>query len=137
MKTRILTAFVAATTLLAGSAISASAQMAETDVLPSETYIEPRVLDLPTPPVLPAKYTLPMTILVVKDASITSDTPLADQYKYGTTEDLQKWAEAVRACLKDKPAMVRKVGDQEVRFVVNDTEGKVRLNANDKPVCGV
>ena len=134
MNTRVLSALGAAA-ILAGVAFPATAQMAETDILPSETYIDTTVHNLPTPPVHPAKYTLPMKIMVVKDASITTDTPLADQYKYGTTEDLQKWAEAIRACLKDRPAMVRMVGDQSVRFVVNNTEGKIKLNANDKAVC--
>jgi hypothetical protein len=134
MNTRILSGLGAAA-ILAGVSFPATAQTAQTEVLSSETFVEPSSLDLPTPPVLPARYTLPMRIVVVKDASITTNTPLADQFKYGTTEDLQKWAEAVRGCLKDKPAMVRQVGNKQARFVVNKSEGKIKLNSNDRPVC--
>lgn len=136
MKKRLLFAFSAAT-LLSGVALPAFAQTAETQVLPSETFTTINVQNLPTPPVLPGRFTLPIRTVVVKDASITSDTPLTDQFKLGTTEDLQRWAEAVRGCLKEKPLMARKVGDREVRFVVNKTEGKLKLNANNKPVCSV
>jgi hypothetical protein len=134
MKKRVLFAFGAAT-LLCGVALPAFAQTAETDVLPSETFTDINVHNLPTPPVHPGRYTLPMRTVVVKDASLTSDSPLSDQFKYGSTEDLQRWAEAVRDCLKQKPVMARKVGDKEVRFVVNKAEGKLKLNANNKPVC--
>jgi hypothetical protein len=72
-----------------------------------------------------------MQIQVVKEAAITTDTPITDKM----ATNLPAWGAAISACLRDKPAFVRVVGDQQVPFVVGDGEGKVRLNANNKPVC--
>lgn len=126
---------IGAAALVFASALTAMAQTAETQVLPSETYTNISTQMLPTPPVLTGKYTLPMKVVVAKDVSITSDAPLTDQYKYGKTEDLTAWSEAVRQCLKSRPVMVRVVGDQSLPFILNKEEGKLKLNANDKPVC--
>lgn len=88
-------------------------------------------MTLPSTSNAPAKFTLPIQVAVVKDAAVTSDTPITDKM----SKDLTAWGAAVSACLQDKPAFVRVVEDKQVPFVVNGTEGKIRLNANDKPVC--
>lgn len=132
MKMRVLSAFGAAAVLM-GASLPASAQTATTPVLPDETITGVPSQKLPTPPVLTAKFTLPIVTQVAKDASITSNTPLTDQYG----SDYTKWAESVRECLKSKPILVRVVGDQSVPFVVNGSEGKLKLNANDKAVCSI
>ncbi len=129
MKTRVMSAFGAAA-LLMGATLPAFAQTAVTDVLYDEAITDIKTHNLPTPPVHPAKFTLPMNIQVVKDAAITTNTPITDQY----ATDLTKWAELVRESLKSKPVLVRVVGDQSVPFIVNGSEGKIKLNANDKPV---
>jgi hypothetical protein len=130
MKKSFLSVVSAAVVLAAGS-LPAFAQTAQTDVLLDETITNVPTQKLPTPPVLTAKYTLPMVIQIVKDASITTDTPITDQYK----TDLPRWSEAVRACLKSKPVFVRVVGDKTVPFIVNGSQGTLKLNANNKPVC--
>ncbi|NJR49357.1 MAG: hypothetical protein HC780_07055 [Leptolyngbyaceae cyanobacterium CSU_1_3] len=104
---------------------------AKTMVLESETITGITEVSFPTPPVTPAFFTLPMKLRIVKDASITSNTPITDK----TARDLQAWAAAIRACAADKPAFVRVVDDKEVPFMINGSEGKVRMNANDRPVC--
>ncbi|MGV0025772.1 hypothetical protein [Phormidesmis priestleyi] len=104
---------------------------ATTMVLEKETITGIKEISFPTPPVTPAFFTLPMQLRVVKDPSITSDTPITDK----SAKDITTWAAAIRACAADRPAFVRVVGDQEVPFMINGSEGKVRMNANDKPVC--
>ncbi len=132
MKMRVLSA-IGATAILMGASLPASAQTAETPVLPDETISGVPSQKLPTPPVLTAKYTLPMDIRIAKDAGITSNTLLTDQYG----SDYAKWAESVRECLKSKPILVRVVGEESVPFIVNGSEGKLKLNANDKAVCSL
>jgi hypothetical protein len=100
-------------------------------VLEEETITGIKQVTLPTPPVTPARFTLPMDIKVVQEASVTSNTPITDKL----SKDLPSWGSAVRACLQDKPTFVRVVGDQQVPFMVNGTEGKIKLNANNRPVC--
>ncbi|MBC6435008.1 hypothetical protein FM036_34105 [Nostoc sp. HG1] len=104
---------------------------AKTTVLEEETITGIKEVSFPTPPTTPAFFTLPIELRVLKDASVTSNTPITDK----NSRDLSAWASAVRACAMDKPAFVRIVGDQQVPFMINGTEGKVRMNANDKPVC--
>ncbi len=104
---------------------------AKTAVLKEETITGIKEVSLPTPPTMPAFFTLPIELRVLKDASITSNTPITDK----SARDLTAWASAIRACAMDKPAFVRVVGDQQVPFMINGTEGKIRMNANDKPVC--
>jgi hypothetical protein len=99
--------------------------------LEEESITGIKEVTLPTPPIAASKFTLPMQVQVVKEASVTSDTPITDQM----SKDIPNWGAAVSACLRDKPAFVRVVGDKQVPFMVNGTEGKIRLNANDKPVC--
>ena len=71
-----------------------------------------------------------MKIMVVKDASVTTNTPITDK---ATT--VAAWGESIRACLKDKPMLMRDAKGTMVPFVVGGSEGMIKLNANDKPVC--
>jgi len=104
---------------------------AKTMVLEKESLTGIKEISFPTPPVTPAFFTLPMQLKIVKDTSITSNTPITDK----SAKDITTWAAAIRACAADRPAFVRVVGDQEVPFMINGSEGKIRMNANDKPVC--
>lgn len=107
---------------------------AETDVFPSETITGVEKFYMPTPPVGPIYFNLPMDIQVVKDDSVTTDTPITDQYG----SDLPKWIELVRGCLiNEKPDLVRVVEEEQAPFIINGTPGRIKLNANDKPVCPV
>jgi hypothetical protein len=130
MKMLIMSALGAAA-LVVGVSLSASAQTAETPVLPDESITSVPSQKLPIYPVLTSRFTLPIDVRIAKDTSITTDTPITDQY----SKDLTKWSELVRECLKTRPVLVRVVGDETVPFLVNGSEGKLKLNANDKPVC--
>ncbi|MGA7935276.1 MAG: hypothetical protein WCA35_17130 [Kovacikia sp.] len=129
MKMRIMSAFGIAALVL-GASLSASAQTAETPVLPDETITGVPSQKLPIYPVLTSRFSLPIDVRIAKDTSITTDTPITDQY----AKDLTKWSELVRESLKSKPVLVRVVGSETVPFIVNGSEGKIKLNANDKPV---
>lgn len=100
-------------------------------VLEEETITGIKEMNLPSTANAPARFTLPIQVAVVKEAAVTSDTPITDKL----SKDLNAWGAAVSACLQDKPALVRVVDDKQVPFMVNGTEGKIRLNANSKPVC--
>ncbi|MER3435810.1 MAG: hypothetical protein C4288_21115 [Leptolyngbya sp. ERB_1_1] len=100
-------------------------------VLEDETITGIKEMNLPSTGNAPAKFTLPIQLSVMKEASVTSDTPITDKM----SKDLTAWGAAVSACLQDKPAFMRVVEDKQVPFMVNGTEGKIRLNANDRPVC--
>jgi hypothetical protein len=132
MKLRILSAF-SAIAFLTGVCAPVFAQTAETQVLPEESVTGVPSHTLPTPPVHPNEYTLPMDIEVVKDDSITTNTIITD----ARGSDLPAWAELVRQCLRENPILVRVVGEEQVPFIVNKMEGKLKLNVNDKPVCSI
>jgi hypothetical protein len=122
-----------------GSSVSAVAQetvtleapTAVTPVLSQETISGVESLTLPTPPVMPARFTLPIDVVVAKDASITTNTPITDS----KATDYAAWGEMIRECLKSYPVLVRVVSKDQVPFVVNGKQGSIKLNANDKPVC--
>lgn len=116
--------------IVVGSGLPAAAQTATTPVIDSETITGARTGTLPTPPVVSAYFTLPIKTMVVKDASITTNTPITDK-----ATSVAAWGEAIRACLKDKPMMVRDAKGTMVPFVVGGSEGGIKLNANDKSVC--
>jgi hypothetical protein len=120
-----------ATVTLVPTAVSA--QTATTPALEEETITGARDVMLPTPPVTPKNFTLPIDIKVVKDASVTTDTPITDS----KGKDLAAWAAAVSACLKERPVLVRQVGEKQVPFKVGSGTETIKLNANDKPVCPV
>ncbi|MGI0489598.1 hypothetical protein ACN4EK_29630 [Pantanalinema rosaneae CENA516] len=136
MKTRVLS-ILGAASAVAGLAFPASAQYtAVTEVLPRETLTTVTELALPTPPVQPYFYTLPNVIVLDKDTSVTSNTPITDKYAPTLPNiDYSAWGEQVRSCLYARPILRRVVGNQAVPFVVNATEGVIRLNANDRAVC--
>ncbi len=113
--------------------VASAAPLAVTDSPDEETIVGGRSVDLPTPPVTPIYFTLPMELAIVKDPAITTDTPITDKL----TSNYTAWGEAIRACTQQKPIFVRKVGDKEVPFVVGGSAGQIKLNANDKPVCSI
>jgi hypothetical protein len=100
-------------------------------ILEDETITGVKEITLPGTATAAAKFTLPIEVAVVQEAGVTSDTPITDKM----SKDMSAWGAAVSACLQDKPAFVRVVDDQKVPFMVNGSEGKIRLNANGKPVC--
>lgn len=104
---------------------------AKTMVLDNESITGVKEITLPGNATAASKFTLPIETAVVQEASVTSDTPITDK----NSKDLAAWGAAVSACLQDKPAFVRVVEDQKVPYMVNGAEGKIRLNANGKPVC--
>jgi len=128
-KTALVSATVLAVAL--GSALPAAAQKATTAVLEGETLTGVPQFNMPTPPVGPLKFTLPIETEVVTDASVTTRTPITDQA--GT--DLPRWAELIRGCLKEKPALVRTVEEESVPFIVGGSEGRIKLNQGGFPVC--
>ena len=127
-------AAAAVITLSLGHAVVASAEpLAVTNAPDKETIVGGRSVDLPTPPVAPIYFTLPIELSIVKDPAIATNTPITDSLK----SDYPAWGEKIRACALQKPIFVRKVGDEQVPFVVGGSEGTIKLNANDKPVCSL
>jgi hypothetical protein len=105
---------------------------ATTMVLPQETITGIKTVSLPVPmPVRPVYFTLPIQVEVMKDSSITSNNPISDK----NTNDVQAWASAVQGCLQQKPMLIRVVGDKNVPFMINGSEGTIKINANDRAVC--
>lgn len=114
------------------SGSSGNVPTASTMVLPQETITGIKTVSLPVPlPVRPVYFTLPIQVEVIKDSSITSNNPISDK----NTNDVQAWASAVRGCLQQKPMLVRVVGTQTVPFMINGSEGTIKMNANDRAVC--
>lgn len=126
-------AIVGMSVLVVGQALPSLAQAARTNSPDEETITGGRTVNLPTPPVAPFYYTLPMEIRIAKDPAVTTNTPITD--KLGT--QYAAWGEAIRACLKQKPDFLRLAKEKEVPFVVGDSQGTIKLNSNDKPVCAV
>jgi hypothetical protein len=108
-----------------------TARTATTKILPQETVSGVEEYTLPPYPVQPYYYTLPNNVRIAKDTSVTTNTPITDT----KGKDLAAWSESIRTCLKTNPVLVRVVGDEQVPFLINKTEGSLKLNANDKPVC--
>jgi hypothetical protein len=126
---------------------------AMTEILPQETITGYTSTELPPPPpVQPIYFTLPIDLMVVKDANITTDTPISDKYTAPETWDVKAWGAAVSSCLQQSPKLVRVVkmksvpapeGEEttvpspmmEVPFMLGGKEGTIMLNANDKSVC--
>jgi hypothetical protein len=135
MNMRVLSVLGAAA-LVAGSSLPAAAQLkATTEVLPRESFVGTTSLTLPTPPVLPALFTSPITTVVVKDGSITSDTLITD--KYGVGSDIKTWGADVTKCLYSPARIVRVAGEKAVPFVINGADGVIKLNANGRAVCSI
>ncbi len=104
----------------------------KTGILPEETIVKMTEFLLPPPPPGPFRFTLPMDIKIVKNDSVSSNTPLTDLYGI---DKLDQWLAAIRQCLNEKTKLVRVIGNQQVPFVVNEKEGKITLNANNQPTC--
>jgi hypothetical protein len=121
-----------ALTILSSTAALAEGVTVKTKIVPKETLVEMTEFTLPTPPPGPFYFTLPMDIKIAKDANVTTDTPVTDRYGI---DKLEPWLAAIRQCLKESPKLLRTVGEEQVPFNLMGTEGKVVLNANDKPVC--
>lgn len=106
-----------------------------TMVMPQETITGIKTVGLPVVPVQPIYFTLPIQVAVAKDSSMTSNTPISDRYTDKANWDVKAWAAAVSSCLQAKPKLMRVVGDEQVPFMLNGSEGTIMLNANDKAVC--
>ena len=118
---------------VSSSSPSTSGSMAKTMSPDRETITGATEVNLPAPPVAPVYFTLPMEIKITKDAAVTSNTPITDKM----TSNYSAWADAIRACSQQKPAFVRIVGDEAMPFMVGGSDGTIKLNANDKPVCSM
>ena len=127
-------AVAAIITVSVGHAIAASATpLAVTTSPDKETIVGGRSVDLPTPPVTPIYFTLPIELSIAKDPAITTNTPITDKIP----TDYPAWGAAIKACLLQKPIFTRKAVDEQVPFIVGGSEGTIKLNANDKPVCSI
>jgi len=127
---------VGAAALVTGSSLPAFAGMkAVTPVLPRESFTGVTELTLPTPPVLPALFTLPINTMVAKDDSITSDTLITD--KYGVGSDIKTWGADVTKCLYSPAKIVRMAGKDAVPFVIDGQTGVIVTNANGRAVCSI
>jgi hypothetical protein len=132
MNMRILSVLGAAG-LVAGVSFPAFAvPKAVTPVLPRESFVGTESLTLPTPPVLPALFTLPIDVQIVKNTSITTDTPITD--KFGIGSDTKAWGAEVTKALYAKPKLVRVAGKDSVPFVIDGAAGNIVLNANGRAV---
>ncbi|MBM0740432.1 hypothetical protein JOY44_02175 [Phormidium sp. CLA17] len=105
---------------------------AVTRVLPRESFVGTPFHTLPTPPVHPAAFTLPLDIQIVKNDTITTDTPITD--KNGIGSDIKVWGAEVQKALYARPKLVRIAGKDAVPFVINGDEGTIVLNANGRAV---
>lgn len=124
---------LAAIALGVGAALPASAELAETYSPDEETIVGGRDVFLPSKPVTPIEYALPMQINFVTDSTITTDTPITDSL----ADDPAAWAEAIRGCLVQTPILVRETVSGDMPFVVGTTAGTIQLNANGNPVCAL
>lgn len=119
--------------LIASVALPAVAvPKAVTRVLPRESFIGVPSLTLPTPPVMPPSFTLPIDVQIVKNDTITSDTPITD--KNGIGSDIKVWGAEIQKALFARPKLVRVAGKDAVPFVINGDEGAIVLNANGRAV---
>ncbi len=118
-------------TVALGIALPAHAQLAGTYSPDPETIVGGRDVSLPSVPVTPWRYALPMEIRIVQDSSITTNTPITD----ALSDDVSTWGEAVAGCLSQSPEMVRATRGGDQPFVVGGAAGNIRLNANSVPVC--
>lgn len=134
MNMRILPVVGAAAGMVAATALSAVAvPKAVTPVLPRETFTGTTSHTLPTPPVHPALFTLPIDVQVAKDESLSAN-PITD--KYGVGSDIKVWGEDIRKCLYARPVLVRVAGKDSVPFVINGDKGLIKLKGN-RAVCSI
>ena len=118
-------------TAAVGFALPASAELADTYSPDEETIVGGRDVSLPSVPVTPWRYALPMEISIVQDASITTNTPITD----AMSDDVAAWGEAIAGCMVQSPEMIRETSGGDQPFIVGDSVGTINLNANSIPVC--
>jgi hypothetical protein len=133
MNMRILSVLGAAGMLAAMSLPAAAVPKAVTPVLPRETFVGVPSLTLPTPPVMPPLFTLPIDVQVKKDDSLAAN-PITD--KYGIGSDIKVWAEDIRKCMYARPVLVRVAGKDSVPFVINGDKGLIKMKGN-RAVCSI
>lgn len=134
MNMRILSVLGAAAGIVAATSLPAVAvPKAVTPVLPRETFVGTPSLTLPTPPVMPALFTLPIDVQVAKDESLAAN-PITD--KYGIGSDIKVWAEDIRKCLYARPVLVRVAGSNSVPFVINGDKGLIKTKGG-RAVCSI
>lgn len=134
MNMRILSVVGAAAGILAASALPATAvPRAVTPVLPRESFVGTTSHTLPTPPVHPALFSLPIDVQVAKDESLAAN-PITD--KFGIGSDIKVWAEDIRKCMYARPVLVRVVGKENVPFVINGDKGLIKMKGN-RAVCSI
>ncbi|NEQ99427.1 MAG: hypothetical protein F6K30_22440 [Cyanothece sp. SIO2G6] len=128
LKALVTLGVVAATTCVALPAI---AQGADTYAPDEETIVGGRDVSLPSKPVTPWSYALPMVIEIVQDSSITTNTPITD----AMSDDVAVWGEAIRGCLAQSPELLRQTRGGDQPFITGNTVGTINLNANSVSVC--
>lgn len=101
---------------------------------------------------LPSKFDLPVITEMTVDESITTDSPITDEFvnnipevasgisldelpriRSEYTRALQGWGDEVGSCLEKKPALIRKSTGNPV--IINGVRGTIVLNANNRAVC--
>lgn len=134
MNMRALSIIGAAGIVAATSLPAVAVPRAVTRVLPRESFVGTPSHTLPTPPVHPALFTLPIDVQVAKDESLSAN-PITD--KYGIGSDIKVWAEDIRKCLYARPRLVRVAGKDSVPFVINNDQGLIRVGKNNRAVCSI
>ncbi|MDX2229898.1 MAG: hypothetical protein NW220_09685 [Leptolyngbyaceae cyanobacterium bins.349] len=134
MNMRILSVIGTAGMLAATSLPAAAVPRAVTPVLPRESFVGTPSHTLPTPPVHPALFTLPIDVQVAKDESLAAN-PITD--KYGIGSDIKVWAEDIRKCMYARPVLVRVAGKDSVPFVINGDKGLIRIGKGNRAVCSI
>jgi hypothetical protein len=132
MNMRVLSVLGAAGLITSVALPAVAVPKAVTPVLPRESVTGVPSHTLPTPPVHPNAFTLPIDVQIVKNDTITSDTPITD--KYGIGSDIKVWGAEVQKALFARPKLVRVAGKDAVPFVINKDEGAIVLNANGRAV---
>lgn len=122
---------LAAIALGVSVALPVRAELAETVSPDEETIVGGRDVMLPSKPLTPIDYALPMEINFVTDSTITTDTPITDSLY----EDTAAWGEAISGCLVQTPILVRETVSGDMPFIVGATTATIQLNANGNPVC--
>ncbi len=133
MNMRILSVIGVAGMMAVTALPAAAVPKAVTRVLPRESFVGTESHTLPTPPVHPALFSLPIDVQVAKDDKL-ADNPITS--KYGIGSDIKVWAEDIRKCMYARPVLVRVVGRDSVPFVINGDKGLIKMKGN-KAVCSI
>ncbi len=132
MNMRILSVLGTASLVASVALPAVAVPKAVTPVLPRESATGVLFHTLPTPPVHPNAFTLPIDVQIVKNDTITSNTPITD--KNGIGSDIKVWGAEIQKAMYARPKLVRVVGKDAVPFVINGDEGAIVLNANGRAV---